>query len=61
VHLDNPYNENQPDELFILNLFRQKPLHVSGAFIAHHQEVVTVYVQQLLRVIRLGVWQLPVI
>jgi hypothetical protein len=28
-------------------------LHVSGMFIAHHQEVFTVYVQQLIRVIRL--------
>jgi hypothetical protein len=28
--------------------------HVSGMFIANHQEIVTVYVQQLLRVIRFG-------
>jgi hypothetical protein len=27
-------------------------------FIAHHQEVFTVYVQQLVRVIRLGNWLL---
>jgi hypothetical protein len=31
-----------------------QPLLVSGMFIAHHQEVFTVYVQQLVRVIRLG-------
>jgi hypothetical protein len=30
------------------------PLHVSGMFIAHHQEVFTVCVQQLVRVMRLG-------
>jgi hypothetical protein len=36
----------------------KQPLHVSGIFIAHHHEVFTVYVQQLVRVIRLGDWQL---
>jgi hypothetical protein len=36
VHL---LNENQLDALVILNLFRKKPLHISGVFIAHHQEV----------------------
>jgi hypothetical protein len=30
--------------------FVNQPLHVSGMFIAHHQEVFTVYVQQLVRV-----------
>jgi hypothetical protein len=34
-----------------------QPLHVSGIFV-HHQEVFTVYVQQLVSVIRLGEWQL---
>jgi hypothetical protein len=34
--------------------FVNQPLHVSGIFIAHHQEVFTVYVQQLVRVIRLS-------
>jgi hypothetical protein len=34
--------------------FFKQPLHVSGVFIAHHQEVFTVYVQQLVRVIRLS-------
>jgi hypothetical protein len=29
--------------------FVRQPLHVSGVFIAHHQEQFTVYVQQLLR------------
>jgi hypothetical protein len=38
--------------------FVKQPLHVSGMYIAHHQEVFTVYVQQLVRVIRLGDWQL---
>jgi hypothetical protein len=33
-------------------------LHVSGVFIVHHQEVFTVYVQQLVRVICLGDWLL---
>jgi hypothetical protein len=31
-------------------------LHVSDLLIAHHQEVFTVYVQQLVRVIHLGDW-----
>jgi hypothetical protein len=31
--------------------FVSQPLHVSGMFIAHHQEVFTVYVQQLVCVI----------
>jgi hypothetical protein len=39
--------------------FVKQPLYVSGVFITHHQEVFTVYVQQLVRVIRLGDWQLP--
>jgi hypothetical protein len=30
--------------------FINQPLHVSGMFNAHHQEVFTVYVQQLVRV-----------
>jgi hypothetical protein len=34
--------------------FVSHPLHVSGMFIAHHQEVFTVYVQQLVRVVRLS-------
>jgi hypothetical protein len=34
--------------------FVNQPLHVSDRFIAHHQEVFTVYVQQLVRVIRLS-------
>jgi hypothetical protein len=32
--------------------FFNQPLHVSSIFITHHQEVFTVYVQQLVRVIR---------
>jgi hypothetical protein len=32
-------------------------LHVSGMFTAHHQGVFIVYVQQVVRVIRLGDWQ----
>jgi hypothetical protein len=38
--------------------FVNQPLHVSGMFIAHHQEVFTVYAPQLVHVIRLGDWQL---
>jgi hypothetical protein len=38
--------------------FANQPLHVSEVFNAHHQEVFTVYVQRLVRVIRLGYWQL---
>jgi hypothetical protein len=34
--------------------FVRRPLHVSGIFIAHHQEIFTLYVQQLVRVIRLS-------
>jgi hypothetical protein len=37
--------------------FVKQPLHVSGLFIAHHQEEFTVYVQQFVRVTRLGDWQ----
>jgi hypothetical protein len=58
VHLDNLCNENQLDALFILIYFINQPLHVSGIFIAHHQEVFTVYAQQLVSVIRLGDWLL---
>jgi hypothetical protein len=54
LHLDILCNENQPDAPFILNLFSQSPLHVSAMFIAHHQEVFTVYVQQLVHIIRLS-------
>jgi hypothetical protein len=32
--------------------FGSQPLHVSGVFIAHHQEVFTVYLQQLVCVMR---------
>jgi hypothetical protein len=38
--------------------FVNQLLHVSGMFIAHHQEVFTVYMQQLVRVISLGDWEL---
>jgi Tfp pilus assembly protein PilO len=38
--------------------FVKKPLHVSGIPTDHHQEPFTVYVQQLVRVIRLDDWQL---
>jgi hypothetical protein len=36
----------------------KQPLHVSGVFIAHHQEVFAIYVQQLVRLIRFGDWLL---
>jgi hypothetical protein len=42
----------------ILIYFVNQPVPVLGMFIAHHQEVFTVYVQQLVRVIHLGDWQL---
>jgi hypothetical protein len=38
--------------------FVKQLLRVSGVFTAHHQEVFTLYVQQLVRVVRLGDWQL---
>jgi hypothetical protein len=38
--------------------FVRQPLHVSGTNVAHHQEVFTVCVQQLVRVVRLGDWLL---
>jgi hypothetical protein len=38
----------------ILIYFVKQPLHVSGVFIAHHHEVFTVYVQELIGVIRLS-------
>jgi hypothetical protein len=52
MHLDILCNDNQPDTPFILNLFRQSTSTRFGHVIAHHQEVFTVYVQQLVRVIR---------
>jgi hypothetical protein len=35
----------------------KQPLHVSGVFIAHHQEIFTVYAQEMARVIRSGDFQ----
>jgi hypothetical protein len=35
---------------FSLIYFVSQPLHVLGVFIAHHQEVFIVYVQQFVRV-----------
>jgi hypothetical protein len=49
MHFDILYNENQLDALFILNLFRQSTCTCFGMFIAHHQEVFTVHVQQLVQ------------
>jgi hypothetical protein len=45
---------DQTRDLSLTFYFLNQPLHVSGMFIAHHQEVFTVYVQQMVRVIRLG-------
>jgi hypothetical protein len=42
--------------LSLINFVIQ-PLHISGVIIAHHQDVFTVYVQQLV-LVRLGYWQL---
>jgi hypothetical protein len=41
-----------------LNYFVNQPPHVSDIFTAPHQEVFSVYVRQLVRVIRLGDWLL---
>jgi hypothetical protein len=38
--------------------FIKQPSHASDVFIAHHQEVFALYVQQLVRGIHLGDWQL---
>jgi hypothetical protein len=40
--------------------FVKQSVHVWSVLIAHQQEVFTGYVQQLVRVIHLGEWQLPV-
>jgi hypothetical protein len=48
---------NQMHHLSLI-YFASQPVHVSGMFIAHHQEVFTVYVKQLVRVTGLGDWQL---
>jgi hypothetical protein len=37
-----------------LTYFVIQPLHVSGMFVAHHQEVFTICAQQLVRVISLS-------
>jgi hypothetical protein len=34
--------------------FVSQPVHVSGMFIAHHLDVFTVYVQKIVRVVRLS-------
>ena len=47
----NLCNKNQLDTLFILSLFHQHPLRTSGIFVAHHQEVNYIYIQQLVRVV----------
>jgi hypothetical protein len=39
-------NENELDTLSSIDFINQ-PLHVSGVFITHHQQLFTVYVQQL--------------
>jgi hypothetical protein len=49
-------NENQLGALFILNLYNHTTCTYFGSVIAHHQMVFTVYVQQLVLVICLGVW-----
>jgi hypothetical protein len=54
VHLHILWNENNQMHYLLLIYFVNQPLHVSGMFIAHHQEVYTVYAEQLVRVIRLS-------
>ena len=40
--------------------FVSQPLHVSGIFVAHHQEVYCIYLQQLVRVVLFSYFvQLP--
>ena len=41
--LVHPCNENQPDALLSTVYFVNQPLHVSGIFVAHHQEVYCIY------------------
>jgi hypothetical protein len=43
----HPCSENQLDALFILSLFRHQPLRVSSIFVANHQEIYCIYIQQL--------------
>jgi len=50
-------NENQIDTLFILSLSRQLPLHVSGIFVAHHQEEYYIYIYSKYKL--LYVYSLP--
>jgi hypothetical protein len=51
-------NDTKWMQFLSLIYFVNQPLHVTGVFIARHQEVFTVYVQQLVCVICLGDWQL---
>jgi hypothetical protein len=39
---------------YLCSIYFNQPLHVPGIYIAHHQEVFTVYVQKLVRVIPLS-------
>jgi len=39
----DPCNENQLDAPFIASLFATQLLHVSGIFVAHHQEVYSIH------------------
>jgi hypothetical protein len=52
VHLDISCNENQADALFILNLFRQSRACLLP--IIRRCSLYTVYVQRLVRVMRLS-------
>jgi hypothetical protein len=45
VHLDILSKGNPLDAILILNLYLQSTCTCSGMFIAHHQEVFTVYIQ----------------
>jgi hypothetical protein len=54
VHVDILCKKNQPDALFIFNLFRQLSSTYFGHVYYHNRELSTVYVQQLARVTRLG-------
>jgi hypothetical protein len=54
VHIDNLCNETNLMHYLSLIYLIKNPLHISGMFTAHHQEVFTVCAQQLVRFIGLS-------
>jgi hypothetical protein len=61
LHIHNLCNENKPDAIFILNLFRQTTSICLGRIYCPSSGGIHCiqYVQQLVHVARLGDWQLP--